>query len=103
MEKKYNIKYLPSFYRDLDAITDYIKYELQNEVAANRLVDEIENEIIKRLQNPESFEKFRTRRKRLNTYYRIYVKNYTTFYVVKDNTMEVRRIIYFKRNFEKLI
>ena len=103
MEKKYNIKYLPSFYRDLDAITDYIKYELQNEVAANRLVDEIENKIIKRLQNPESFEKFQTRRKRLNTYYRIYVKNYTIFYVVIDNIMEVRRIIYSKRNFEKLI
>ena len=30
MEKEYNIKYLPSFYRDLDGITDYIKYELQN-------------------------------------------------------------------------
>ena len=103
MEKKYNIKYLPSFYRDLDAITDYIKYELQNEVAANRLVDEIENAIIKRFQNPESFEKFQTRRKRLNVYYRIYVKNYTIFYVVKDSTMEVRRIIYSKRNFEKLI
>lgn len=103
MEKKYNIKYLPSFYRDLDAITDYIKYELQNEVSANRLVDEIENKIIKRLQNLESFEKFQTRRKRLNTYYRIYVKNYTIFYVVIDNIMEVRRIIYSKRNFEKLI
>ena len=103
MEKKYNIKYLPSFYRDLDGITDYIKYELQNEAAANRLVDEIENEINKRLQNPESFEKFQSRRKRLNTYYRIYVKNYTIFYVVIDNTMEVRRIIYYKRNFEKLI
>jgi len=103
MEKKYNIKYLPSFYRDLDAITDYIKYELQNEVAANRLVDEIENEINKRLKNPESFEKFQTRRKRLNAYYRIYVKNYTIFYVVKDSTMEVRRIIYSKINFEKLI
>ena len=103
MEKKYNIKYLPSFYRDLDGITDYIKYELQNGIAANRLVDEIENEIIKRLQNPESFEKFQTRRKRLNAYYRIYVKNYTIFYVGIDNTMEVRRIIYSKRNFEKLI
>ena len=103
MKNKYNIKYLPSFYRDLDGITDYIKYELQNGIAANRLVDEIENEINKRLQHPESFEKFQSRRKRLNTYYRIYVKNYTIFYVIIDNTMEVRRIIYYKRNFEKLI
>lgn len=32
-----------------------------------------------------------------------YVKNYTIFYVVKDNTMEVRRILYSKRNLDKFI
>ena len=35
MEKKYKIKYLPLFYKDLDYITDYIKYQLRNEIAAN--------------------------------------------------------------------
>ena len=32
MEKKYKITYLPLFYNDLDKITDYIKYQLENEI-----------------------------------------------------------------------
>lgn len=30
MKKKYIIRYLPLFYRDLDNIINYIKYDLQN-------------------------------------------------------------------------
>ena len=58
MEKKYIIRYLPLFYRDLENIIDYIKYDLQNDTAANRLVDKVENVIKERLQSPESFEKY---------------------------------------------
>ena len=47
MEKKYKIKYLPLFYNDLDQITDYIMYKLNNEIAANNFVDELVNEINK--------------------------------------------------------
>lgn len=103
MKKKYIIRYLPLFYRDLEYIIDYIKYNLQNAKAANRLIDEIQNAIQERFQNPESFEKYISNKKRVDTYYRIYVKNFTIFYVVKDNIMEVRRILYSKRNFDKLI
>ena len=39
MEKKYKIKYLPLFYNDLDQITDYIMYKLNNEIAANKALD----------------------------------------------------------------
>ena len=103
MKKKYIIRYLPLFYRDLENIIDYIKYDLQNTTAANRLVDEVENVIKERLQSLESFEKYISNKKRVDTYYRIYVKNFTIFYVVKDNIMEVRRILYSRRNFDKLI
>ena len=51
----------------------------------------------------ESFEKYNSKKKRKNTYYRIYVKNYTIFYTIKDNAMEVRRILSSRRNFDKLI
>ena len=102
-EKKYKIKYLPLFYNDLDKITDYIMYKLNNAIASNNFVNELENEINKRAYNPEAYEKYISTRKRQNTYYTIYVKNYTTFYTVKDNTMEVRRILYSRRNFDKLI
>ena len=52
MKKKYIIRYLPLFYRDLEYIIDYIKYNLQNAKAANRLIDEIQNAIQERFQNP---------------------------------------------------
>ena len=60
-------------------------------------------EIEKRSEYPESFEKYNSKKKRKNTYYRIYVKNYTIFYTIKDNAMEVRRILSSRRNFDKLI
>ena len=102
MEKKYEIKYLPLFYKDLDQITDYIMYKLNNEIAANNFVNELEKEINKRAYNPVSYEKYISIRKRKYTYYKIYVKNYIVFYTVKDNIMEVRRILYSKRNYNKV-
>ncbi len=103
MEKKYKIKYLPLFYKDLDYITDYIKYQLKNEIAANNFVNKLETEIKQRAFSPDSYEEYISIRNRKNTYFRIYVDNYTVFYTVKDNTMEVRRILYSRRNFDKLI
>ena len=102
-KKKYEIKYLPLFYNDLDQITNYIMYTLNNEIAANNFVNELENEINKREDNPDAYEKYISTRKRKYTYYRIYIKNYIVFYTVKDNIMEIRRILYSRRNFDKLI
>lgn len=103
MEKKYKIKYLPLFYKDLNQITDYIMYKLNNEIAANNFVDELENEINKRAYSPDAYEKHISAKKRQYTYYKIYVKNYIVFYTVKGDTMEVRRILYSRRNFDKLV
>lgn len=103
MEKKYKIKYLPLFYNDLDKITDYIMYQLNNEIAANNLVNELEKEIETRSYNPDYYEKYRSTRKRQYTYYKIHIKNYTIFYTIQDNVMEVRRILYSRRNFDKLV
>lgn len=103
MDKKYEVTYLPLFYRDLDEIIDYIMYKLNNVIAANKLLDDIKQEIESRAYNPDTYEKYKSTRKRKDTYYRIYVKNYTIFYTVKDNTMEIRRILYGRRNFTKLL
>ena len=98
MNKKYDIKFTELFYRDLNSITKYIKYELGNNIAANKLLDEVIQKTYKRADNPASYEKYPSIRKRNDTYYRIYVKNYTIFYVLKENTMEVRRMLYSRRN-----
>ena len=104
MEKnKFIIKYTATFINQFNNITKYFIYKLKNKIAAENFYNEVINKIEKRSENPEGFEKYRSRRKRKNTYYRIYVKNYTIFYVVKNNTMEIRRILYSRRNFDNLI
>lgn len=103
MTKKYKIKYLPLFYNDLEKITNYIIYKLDNKIAANNFVNELEKEIIERSYNPTCYEKYNSNKKRKNIYYKIYIRNYIVFYTVKDNIMEVRRILYSKRNFDKMI
>lgn len=103
MSKKYKVIYLPLFYKDLGNIVNYIAYDLNNVSAAQNLLDEIQTVIETRTLFPTSYEKYYSNRKRKNTYYRIYVKNYVIFYVVHNDIMEVRRILYNKRNLDTLI
>lgn len=101
MNHKFTLKYSITFYEDFEKIILYIQKELKNMIAANNLIDEIEQAIDNRLQNPLDYEQYKT--KKGNTYYRIYIKNYIIFYTVTGNNMEIRRIIYAKRNIEKFI
>lgn len=103
MQKQYKLSYLPLFYQDLEDAVLYIAYELQNPDAAQRLADQVERAILKRLENPESFEKYPSKHERQYPYYRIYVGNYIVFYVVIDDVMEVRRFLYKKRNVKEII
>ncbi len=102
-KNKYTIKYTDTFTKQYNNILKYFVYKLQNKIVAENFYNEVITEIEKRSESPESFEKYKSSRKRKNTYYRIYVKNYTIFYVVKNNTIEIRRILYSRRNFENLM
>lgn len=103
MKGRYKIKYSSLFYKDLKEIIFYIKFKLQNLNAAKSLIDEIDKAILNRSSNPLDFESYKSLVERKNIYYRIYVKNYTIFYVIKDDAMEVRRILYSRRNLRKII
>lgn len=100
---KYTIKYSSSFINQFNSILKYFVNKLQNKIAAENFYNKVVKEIEKRSENPESYEKYTEIRTRKSTYYRIYVKNYTIFYVVKDNTIEVRKILYSRRNFDKFV
>ena len=101
--KRYTIIYSSSYINQFNSILKYFINDLKNKIAAENFYNEVIKEIETRSKNPEGYEKYISNRKRKNTYYRIYVKNYTIFYTVKDNTMEIRRILYSKRNFDKLV
>lgn len=103
MNERYKIKYTRLFDKDLNEILGYIKLKLGNVNAANRLYEKIIKEITERAYSPDTYEKYNSKRDRDMIFYRIYVKKYTIFYTVNNNTMEVRRILYSRRNFKKII
>ena len=102
-KKRYKLRFLPLFEDDLNDIVDYIAIRLHNPTAADDLVDEVRQAIIERTSCAEAFEQYPSVRERQYPYYRIYVKNYVVFYVVIDDIMEVRRILYNRRNIPKTI
>ena len=107
-ENSYLLRYLPTFYNDLERIVFYISEKLHNPQAAIDLTGRIETAILNRLPVAESFEKYHSRKERKYPYYRIYVGNYTVYYVVIDDDpqqkiMEVRRLLYNRRNCEALV
>ena len=99
----YKLRFLPLFAEDLGEIVDYISNKLQNPAAAEALVDLIQHAIRERSTCAEAFEPYRSMKERQYPYYRIYVKNYSIFYAVIGDVMEVRRILYNKRNLPKNI
>ena len=101
--KHYKLRILPLFEDDLNEIVDYISVRLQNPIAAEDFVDAVENAIQDRLSCAEAFEPCHSAKERRYPYYRIQVKNYTIFYVVIGDTIEVRRIVYSRRDLSKQI
>lgn len=106
--KSYRLRYLPLFYDDLNGIVTYISKKLRNPKAANDLLDKVEFAILNRLPMAESFEPYRSAKERRYKYYRIYVENFTIYYVVIDDDpsdliMEVRRILYNGQDQENMV
>lgn len=103
MAKNFKVLYSPLFYADLDKITDYILYELKNESAAIELINNVEFAIKQCLADPLQAAIYQSLNERANPYRRIIVGNYLIFYVVMDNTMIVRRMLYGRRDLDRIL
>lgn len=101
--KKYKLQYLPIAKDDLIGIIEYIQNVLQNPIAAENTLSKIEQAILERLPMCESFAIWNSAKNRKYPYRRINVANYTVWYVVINDIMEVRRIQPSNRNEENLI
>ena len=75
--KHYKLRFLPLFEDDLSGIVDYIAYRLKNPIAADHLVDAVQDAIRERTTCAEAFEPYHSAKERQYPYYRIYVKNST--------------------------
>jgi plasmid stabilization system protein ParE len=99
----FTLRYLPLFERDMAETLDYITYRLGSPQAAQRLLDDTEDAILKRLENPLGVSPHESTRNREHPYYAIRIRNFVLFYVVLDNCMEVRRFIYNRRDIPRLL
>ena len=101
---EYTIKFIPLARQDLTDIVNYILNEFQNPIAAENTLTRIEKAIYERLEEgPESFAIWPSTKEREHPYRRINVGNYTVWYVVIDNIMEIRRIQPSRRNEERFL
>lgn len=101
---EYTIKFIPLARQDLTDIVNYILNEFQNPIAAENTLTRIEKAIYERLEEgPESFAIWPSTKEREHPYRRINAGNYTVWYVVIDNIMEIRRIQPSRRNEERFL
>ena len=107
MESKFELRYLPLFFEDVNEVVTYIRDVLQNQIAAQRLISDVEKAILERLPSAESYMPYPSSKDRDNPYYTIRVRNFTVFYVVLEEgnsrIMEVRRFLYNRRDLKKLL
>ncbi len=101
--KRYKLRYLPLFWGDLSQAASYNALDLKNPAAAERLVDSVEAGILEHLENPTMAPVYHTTHNHPLQYYWFAVGNYRVFYVVFDDTVEVRRFLYRARDIESLI
>lgn len=102
--RRYELRYLPLFWSDLNAAVTYIADVLQNPAAADRLVDHVEEGILAHLASPTAAAVYKTTRERPLPYYWFAVGSYMVFYVVIDDSiMEVRRFLYGARDLTRML
>jgi len=101
MSKKYIIEYLPIAEKDLTEIIEYI--QLDNPQSALNLLDEIDSTISKLEDFPYIGKIPKDARLQYLNYRVLIVISYLVLYVVKDDIVEIRRILHGKRKYEFLL
>lgn len=101
MSLRYTIVFHPTAQVDLEEIIKYIATE--NTAAAVQMLDEIDNEILQLEQAPERGEIPKNKIMVKMGYRLLNMKNYVALYMVKENRVEILRIIHGWRKWEKLV
>ena len=101
--KKYNIEYSKESKEDLIGIKQYIKYNLQESEIANKLISNIRKSIKTLKDNPEIYTIIDDEMIRKLEIRKLIVDNYIVFYRIKDDSIEIVRIMYGRRNWINLL
>ena len=103
IQQTYKIHYLPIALDDLKSIVRYITYKLESPGSARRLISKIEKEVQKIAENPFRCHLFVSPEKLKHEYRVLHIDNYSLFYVVENNKIEIYRVIHTLRDTSQLI
>lgn len=100
----YKVEYLPVAKRDLEEAVAYIASELANVDAALELLDEIESAVQNLREMPYRHALYASAYAMKNEIRYFPIKSYNVFYVVHEEqkTVEIRRVLYQRRNVRSL-
>ncbi len=98
---KYKVEIYPAAQRDLNDIVDYLN-SLSPDTAI-KYYDRIVESIGSLAEMPERRPLLKDPQLRLRGYRTLIVDNYMVFYVVKGDTVQIRRIIYSRRQYEWML
>jgi len=99
--EQYKIKIFPSAQNDLKDIVNYLN-TLSSD-AAIKYYDLIVEKIGTLTTFPKRCPPVKDTQLRLRGYRTLYVKNYIIFYIINEKTVEIRRILYARRQYEGLL
>lgn len=88
---------------DLKEIKQYIKYSLQEPETAKKMIGKIKKEIDKLKESPKIYSTLSDEFIKELKIRKIIVKNYIIFYRIQNDTVQIIRIIYDRRNWIKLL
>lgn len=97
------LKVSPAALQDLKDIQQYISQSLNNPIAAKRTVQKIIKTYLQLSDSPFIGTSLNTKISIVTPYRYLVSGNYLIFYVVKDNTVEINRVIYGKRDYIKIL
>jgi plasmid stabilization system protein ParE len=103
MHAAYELIYLPRAHLDIGEIIDYMLYELKAPEAASRFADSLDEKVGILATAPYIGAVYKETRALEYEYRRIFVGNYTVFYIVLEDAVEIHRVIYSARNMAELI
>lgn len=94
----YRVVYLTLAEADILDAVDYIADKLANPVAAEALLDELDRMAEQLARSPYSFQLYRTERPMRDEIRMAPVKGFVLYYTVRENTVEVRRLLHGRRD-----
>lgn len=100
---KYQLKIFPMARLDMEQVFDYIAVELCNPTAAIGQINDFEKAFENVCTFPESCPYINNEYVKDKSLRKLIVNNYIAFYRIKDNEIQVVRVLYGMRNYEPFL